>query len=302
MKRKSAKVKMATVKMIDVGRINILNPRTRNRQVFAAMTGNIRQVGLKKPITVRRARGASGKGYDLVCGQGRLEAFIACGQKQIPALVIEASEEQALIMSLVENCARRQHRTQDLLQAVEILKRQGYSTGQIALKIGMTKDYITDILRLMEHGEERLVTAVELGQIPLTVANKIAASSDADMQRALRELYETRQLRGNRLLQAQRLVEARRLKGKSYGRTGTRGPGKKRTSSDNILRAYRRDAERKRMDTRKAEAVSGHLLFVTAALKQLFREGHFTTLLRAEGIVTMPKGLSALVKKGVARA
>lgn len=39
-------------------------------------------------------------------GQGRLEAYIANNQTEIPAIVIDADEEETLIMSLVENIAR----------------------------------------------------------------------------------------------------------------------------------------------------------------------------------------------------
>ncbi|MBI3442097.1 MAG: ParB N-terminal domain-containing protein, partial [Proteobacteria bacterium] len=107
--------------MIPIDRINILNPRSRNRKKFFDIATNITQVGLKKPITVTLCKsGAEGMDYDLVCGQGRLEAFMACGQKEIPALVIDVSEEQALVMSLVENLTRRRYRPADLLQGIEI--------------------------------------------------------------------------------------------------------------------------------------------------------------------------------------
>lgn len=117
-----------TIQMIAIADINILNPRVRNRRIFQDITDNISNVGLKKPITVTRTQqtGVTGKLYDLVCGQGRLEAYLACQQTHIPALVIEASEEQALVMSLVENLARRQHRSMDLLQGIRELQKQGY--------------------------------------------------------------------------------------------------------------------------------------------------------------------------------
>src|ERR1700684_2132725 len=123
----SKNVKAESAQLILIDKINILNPRVRNPKVFKEIATNIAQVGLKRPITVTPCRsGIEGKDYDLVCGQGRLEAFIASGQKEIPAMVIDASEEQALIMSLVENLARRQYRNLDLLQGIEILRKQGY--------------------------------------------------------------------------------------------------------------------------------------------------------------------------------
>ena len=65
---------------------------------------------LRNPVTLaRRSEPVNGKPYDLVCGQGRLEAFVALGQKEIPAMVIDASREECFLMSLVENIARRHH-------------------------------------------------------------------------------------------------------------------------------------------------------------------------------------------------
>ena len=98
------------VQMIPIDQISILNPRTRNKMVFQSIVSNISNVGLKRPVKVaRRSEPANGKAYDLVCGQGRLEAFVALGQKEIPAIVVDASREECFLMSLVENIARRRH-------------------------------------------------------------------------------------------------------------------------------------------------------------------------------------------------
>jgi len=70
------------IQMVPVDAITVLNPRARNRRVFHELITSIAHLGLKKPITVSR-RGTEPE-YDLVCGQGRLEAFIALGQREIP--------------------------------------------------------------------------------------------------------------------------------------------------------------------------------------------------------------------------
>ena len=163
------------IKMVPIDKINILNPRVRNQKVFLEIATNMTQVGMKRPITVTPSRAkVDEKEYDLICGQGRIEAFVACGQTEIPAIVIDASEEQALIMSLVENLARRQHRANDLLQGIEILQKQGYDAQQIADKTGLARDYVIGVLNLMERGEERLLSAVEAGHMPITLAIRIA--------------------------------------------------------------------------------------------------------------------------------
>src|SRR5690242_3397150 len=93
-----------TVQMIPIDQINILNPRSRNKVVFQSIVLNISNLGLKKPITVARRQQPDGKLYDLVCGQGRLEAYAALGQAEIPAIIItEATREDCFLMSLVEN-------------------------------------------------------------------------------------------------------------------------------------------------------------------------------------------------------
>ncbi|MET1046269.1 MAG: ParB N-terminal domain-containing protein [Hyphomicrobium sp.] len=103
------------VEMIPVDRITVTNPRIRNEKVFNEIIENIAKIGLKRPITVARRVEAGGPNYDLVCGQGRLEAYKALGQREVPALVVSADPEDCLVASLVENCARRQHRAIDLL-------------------------------------------------------------------------------------------------------------------------------------------------------------------------------------------
>ena len=97
------------VKMIPIDRIRVLNPRHRDRKKFEIIVQSVKNLGLKKPIQVslRSAQEGAEPGYDLVCGQGRIEAFIQLGQTEIPAIVIEAEESDCLVMSLVENCARR---------------------------------------------------------------------------------------------------------------------------------------------------------------------------------------------------
>ena len=99
---------MGELRMIPIAQIEVLNPRERNKQVFEQIVDNIKSVGLKKPITVTARPGENGaEKYLLVCGEGRLKAFMALGESTIAAMVIDVSDEDAFIMSMVENIARR---------------------------------------------------------------------------------------------------------------------------------------------------------------------------------------------------
>ena len=99
-----------TIEIIPVDQIAIINPRIRNRRIFREIVDSISEVGLKRPITVSRRGKKNGKQpYQLVCGQGRLEAFISRGQKEIPAVGKRVKYVDSQIMSLVVNHARRRH-------------------------------------------------------------------------------------------------------------------------------------------------------------------------------------------------
>jgi ParB family transcriptional regulator, chromosome partitioning protein len=81
----------STVRMIPIDQITVLNPRQRGKKKFMGIVANIGRLGLKKPITVAMNRNGDGRTYyNLACGQGRLEAYQALGQTEIPAIVIEA--------------------------------------------------------------------------------------------------------------------------------------------------------------------------------------------------------------------
>ncbi len=288
---KSAKETHQTeVTLIPTDAIRVLNPRVRNPRTFADMVENIAKIGLKRPITVTRRTDTESQEYDLVCGQGRLEAFIELQQRAIPAIVIDADEADCLVMSLVENCARRQHRPIDLMREIGTLRERGYNDRQIADKIGVSPDYVGMIAGLLERGEERLVTAVETGLLPLNLAIDISKTDAEGAQRALMDAYTQKKLRGKKLAAARRLIEQREARGKKihpkqYGRDGR---NRRPLTSEALVRAYQKEADRQKLLIKKAELAQGRLLFICQAFRTLLEDDHFVTLLRAEGLETMP--------------
>ncbi|WP_205700959.1 ParB N-terminal domain-containing protein [Jeongeupia sp. USM3] len=132
----------ADLQMIPVEQIVILNPRDRNGRVFDEIVGNIKSIGLKKPVTVTpRDDLGDGKHFLLICGEGRLKAFKALGEKLIPALIVTVDDEDAFIMSLTENIARRKYSALELLMSIVQLNQQGYDKKDIAQKTGLSLDY-----------------------------------------------------------------------------------------------------------------------------------------------------------------
>lgn len=276
---------------IPIERIRILNPRVRSKKTFAGVIESIATVGLKRPITVADAgEDAGGPRYDLICGQGRIEAFKALGETHIPAMIVAAPETDRYLMSLVENLARRQHSSQDLLKAVQVLSDRGYTNVQIAQKTGLDPSYILSILQLLRAGEERLIIAVEKGWLPLSLAVEIARSSEADVQIAMMEAYETGTLKGDQLLKVRRLIDKRKTFGQTYKREIPRND--KPMTASRLAQTFQEEVRRQRLAVKKADVAEQRLLFVISAMRKLHSEEHFRTLLRAEGIIDMPKPLA----------
>ncbi|MFM0158908.1 ParB/RepB/Spo0J family partition protein [Paraburkholderia sediminicola] len=287
------------VRMIAVDQIEVINPRERNSRVFNEIVGNIRTIGLKKPIKVTPRVTADGvEKYLLVCGEGRLKAFRSLGETTIPAMVVNVSDEDAFIMSLAENIARRQCRPLELLAGIRQLQEQGYTSKVIAEKTGLTQSYVQGILMLLHHGEERLVIAVEKGRIPLNAALSIVSAGDDDtaMQAALQEAYESGKLRGKQLMDARRIIERRKTLGRSAARNMSGKLADVTTSS--LVRTYQHEVERQKSMVRKAEFAQQRLMFVVGALRQIFADENFVNLLRAEGLATLPKYLAERVWSG----
>ena len=292
------------VEMIPVNQITVANPRIRNQKVFRQLVDSISKVGLKKPITVSRSKnGSEIRTYELVCGQGRLEAFMSLGEPEIPAIVVNATKEDRLIMSLVENVARRKHKPLELLYDIGELRKRGYTDKEIADKTGLSYEYVHGIGTLFEEGEERFLTAVETGQIPISVAIDIAEADEEGVQEALAQAYQKGLLRGKKLLTAKRVVEQRHRRGKTMRRDPLKPEqGRVRLSSEALVRAYETEADRQRLMIKKAEITQNRLLFIVEAMRTLLGDENFVTLLRAEKLATMPRPLVDLVSARDARS
>jgi ParB family chromosome partitioning protein len=280
------------IESVPIAQIHIANPRARNRARWQMIVANIREVGLKKPVTlVRRSNSdANGKLFDLVCGQGRIEAFLELGETNVPAIIIDAPREDQFLMSLVENLARRPPSNRDILREVRSLRERGYSVGEIAKKLGMERTYITGIAHLIEHEEVALIASVEAGKLPISVAVEIAHGKDREISEALSEAYESGQLRGNKLVAARRLI-AKRIEKRQ--RAGKAVDAQRKVTGNMLVQVYRQRVREQKGLIAKAELTKERLLLITSAMRQLVRDDNFVTLLRAEGIFDMPKQLMA---------
>ncbi|MDO9433976.1 ParB/RepB/Spo0J family partition protein [Hydrogenophaga sp.] len=287
------------VRMVPIDRIMVLNTRDRDPLVFAEIVESIKSVGIKKPITVTVAFAQDGaESFHLVCGEGRLKALAHLGETQIPVLVVEASEEEAYIMGLVENLARRRYRPLELLTGIRLLHSKGYGVPEISKKTGLSAEYVKDLILLITHGEERMMSSVESGLLPIRAAIEIALAGDDDasLQMTMHQAYESGVLRGRQLLEVRKLLKQRATHGKTFTRQGshTRPP----VTTTSLVRTYQQEVERQKMVVRKGTLVQDRLIIVISALRKIFSDENFVTLLRAEGLDTLPKYLAEKITGG----
>lgn len=285
------------IQLIPINQVTVLNPRTRNKRQHRDIVENIDAIGLKRPITVSRRVTDGETRYDLICGEGRLEAFRLLGEAKIPAIVVDAPENDCLVMSLVENIARRQHRPLDIMQEIGSLHDRGYTDAEIAEKIGSTSSWVNMIVALLSRGEERLVSAVETGQIPLSFAVDIAKADSDEAQNLLMDAYATGKLKGKKLSTIRKILDQRIKRSKTVRDSvlGRHTPPHRVTVAD-LMRVYQREAEKQRLLVKKSDFAQAKLLFIVEALKDLFTNDNFMTLLRAEKLDSMPQALAVRIK------
>jgi ParB family transcriptional regulator, chromosome partitioning protein len=288
-------VNMQEIINVPIAAILVANPRNRNRAKWLEIVASIRAVGLKRPITVSRRRKATsdGKQFDLVCGQGRIQALLELGETKIPAIVKEVSREDQFLMSLVENLARRQPSNRAILREVKVLRERGYGPELIAKKLGVDRTFIYGLVHLIECGEESLVEHVESGRLPISVAVEIARGDDHAVSAALSEAYQSGQLRGAKLTVVRKLVAARASK------QGPKSKGHEegiRLTPRGLVREYEKTVRDQRALVAKAEKAKSRMLILASAFRQLLADENFVNLLLAENLANMPEKLAERLK------
>ena len=281
------------IKLIPIDQIRIINPRHRDRRKFEPILQSIKNQGLKKPIQVSlRSLSETGEaGYDLVCGQGRIEAYLALGYKEIPATVVEVPPEERLLRSLVENIARRHPSPMELIREIERLKEKGDTIQEISIKLDVSDSTIKGLTALKRAGEERLLQAAVHGTVPLTIAMEIAKAETPEAQRELLKAFETKQLNGVAIRVVKRLMDKRRFLGKQTRLEHPDPQPKDPPTAERLVTAYTRESQRQKELIRKARLCEQKLLFIVTAFNQLLASDSFIKMLEAEGLATMPQYL-----------
>lgn len=289
------------IELVPIAQINVLNPRARNRRIHQKIIDNVSSVGLKRPIVVRRRLNTKDQfRFDLVCGQGRIEAFQNLGWTEIPAFVVDADEKQCLMLSVVENVARRHHRPIEQMREIGELRARGHSDKHIAEMIGVSTSWVNMICCLLDNGEERLLDAVERELIDLNTAINISRGSNADIQNFLLGEYD-KGLRGRKLTRLRQLVEQRMSRRKHAGSEllGKRRTRTPRATPEELRRLYKEETEREQQLAAKAKVADRSVTCAVVTMRELLADHGFRKLFLAEKPqLVMPQVLKTRVDLG----
>jgi len=114
------------------------------------LVDSVREKGILEPILARPIGGR----YELVVGSRRFEAAKIAGLKKIPAIIRPMTDEEAIIVSLVENIQRRDIEPEEEYDAIVALRKanpRAYgSSEQVAKALGKSKRYVDDRIDAVE--------------------------------------------------------------------------------------------------------------------------------------------------------
>jgi ParB family chromosome partitioning protein len=129
-----------------------LQPRTRfDPAKLDELARSIKERGVIQPVVVRRRD----KGYELIAGERRVLAAKEAGFETVPAMVVEADDEQALELSLIENIQRDDLNPIEHARAYqEMTTRFKLTQEQVAKRVGKDRASVANYLRILTRPEK----------------------------------------------------------------------------------------------------------------------------------------------------
>lgn len=114
---------------------------------LAELADSIREHGIIQPLTVRKL--ASGY-YQIIAGERRWRAARMAGLTEVPALVIEADDRQAMELALIENLQRQDLNPVEEAQGYHsLLEDYGLTQEEAARRVGKSRPAVANALRLL---------------------------------------------------------------------------------------------------------------------------------------------------------
>jgi ParB family chromosome partitioning protein len=159
---------------------NPRNPRSKfDEAELEELTSSIRHRGILQPILVRKIGGASGQ-YEIVAGERRWRAAQRAGLFEVPVLVLEINEREALEIAIIENVQRTDLNALDEARGYELLiSEHGYTQHEVSRIVGKSRSHIANTMRLLALPDKTKVL-LATGALSAGHARALLALADPD--------------------------------------------------------------------------------------------------------------------------
>ena len=155
---------------------------------------SIKENGVIQPIIVRQSPVI---GYEILAGERRYRASLLAGITSIPAVVKQLSDQEMMVQSIIENLQRENLNPIEEARAYESLVEKGFTHAEIADKMGKSRPYISNSIRLLSLPEQ-IISEVENGKLSQAHARSLVGlnkeQQDYFFQRIIEEDISVRKL------------------------------------------------------------------------------------------------------------
>ena len=177
------------VKIKDIQK-NPYQPRKEfSEEKIQELAQSIKENGLIQPIIVRKSPVL---GYEILAGERRYRASIAAGLSEVPVIVKQLSDQDMMLHSIIENLQRENLNPIEEAKAYQSLIDKGFTHTEIAEKMGKSRPYITNLVRLLGLPKHILIE-VESGRLSQAHARLLIQLS-SDKQDKLLNRIQTENL------------------------------------------------------------------------------------------------------------
>ncbi len=128
-------------------------PRVKmDRESLKELAASIKEKGVVQPIVVRTL--GTDK-YEMIAGERRLRACKLAGLPEVPAIVREVDDAEAMALAITENIQREDLNAIELARAYSVLLDQfDVTQEQLAQAVGKSRSAVTNIIRLLQLPQE----------------------------------------------------------------------------------------------------------------------------------------------------
>src|SRR5688572_28240466 len=130
---------------------NPRNPRRHfNETELEELAASIRAKGILQPILVRARSGAMDS-YEIIAGERRWRAAQRAGQHDVPVILLEINDKEALEIAIIENVQRADlNPLEEAMGYDSLIEQFSYAQADLAKIVGKSRSHIANTLRLLK--------------------------------------------------------------------------------------------------------------------------------------------------------